>query len=88
MVVWGRTLKVDPDLMKFFSRMLSRAGSSSSPTSSNSKGRPRDRLSSSTERKYLLFRDVTWQRDTQEDRHTGRQTHRKTDTKEDRHTGR
>lgn len=40
------TLCAEPDFMKFFSKMLSRAGSSSSPTSSINKGRPRDRQSS------------------------------------------
>lgn len=55
------TLYVEPDLMKFFSKMLSRAGSSSSPTSSISRGRPRDRLSSRWFLKYLWFREVIWE---------------------------
>lgn len=46
--------------MKFFSRMLSRAGSSSSPTSSISIGRPKERQSSIWVRKNLWFSDVTW----------------------------
>ncbi len=52
------TLKVDPDLMKFFSRMLSMTGSSSSPTSSMSSGLPSDSESSRCVRKYLWFSDV------------------------------
>lgn len=52
------TLYVDPVLMKFFSRTLSRAGSNSSPTSSISKGRPRDKLSSRWFLKYLWFSEV------------------------------
>ena len=54
------TLKVLPDLMKFFSSTLSSAGSSSSPTSSIMSGRPRDSESSRCDRKYLWFSDVTW----------------------------
>ena len=54
------TLKVDPDLMKFFSKTLSRTGSSSSPTSSISSGRPRERLSSRWFLKYLWVRDVIY----------------------------
>ena len=46
--------------MKFFSSTLSRAGSSSSPTSSIRRGLPRDRLSSRCVRKYLWFREVTY----------------------------
>ena len=47
--------------MKFFSSTLSSAGSSSSPTSSISRGRPRDRLSSRWFLKYLWFREVIWE---------------------------
>lgn len=46
--------------MKFFSRMLSRAGSKSSPTSSIKRGRPRDKLSSKWFLKYLWFSEVIW----------------------------
>ena len=46
-------------LMKFFSRMLSSAGSSSSVMSSMSSGRPSDSASSKCCRKYLWFRFVT-----------------------------
>lgn len=53
------TFKFFPDLMKFFSRILSNAGSSSSPMSSSSNGRPRDKESSKWFRKYLWFNDVT-----------------------------
>ena len=53
------TLKVEPDLMKFFSRTLSKAGSNSSPISSIKRGLPRDRLSSRWVLKYLWFKDVT-----------------------------
>ena len=48
-----QTFKVFPDFMKFFSNTLSRAGSSSSRTSSNSNGRPNDNESSRWLRKYL-----------------------------------
>ena len=48
-----------PDLMKFFSRMLSRQGSNSSPTSSISIGRPSERLSSRNCLKYLFVSVVT-----------------------------
>ena len=44
--------------MKFFSRTLSNAGSSSSSTSSINRGRPSDRASSKCVRKYLWFSDV------------------------------
>ncbi|KAH3783310.1 hypothetical protein DPMN_161246 [Dreissena polymorpha] len=44
--------------MKFFSSTLSKAGSSSSITSSINNGRPSDKESSRWERKYLWFRDV------------------------------
>lgn len=54
----NNTLYVDPVLMKFFSRTLSRAGSNSSPTSSISRGRPRDKLSSRWFLKYLWFSEV------------------------------
>lgn len=64
------TLKVDPDLIKFFSSTLSKAGSSSSPTSSMMRGRPRDRLSSRWARKYLWLRAVTY-RDEQVSTGTG-----------------
>uniref|UniRef100_A0A183L641 LAGLIDADG_2 domain-containing protein n=1 Tax=Schistosoma curassoni TaxID=6186 RepID=A0A183L641_9TREM len=47
------TLYVEPDLMKFFSKTLSKAGSRSSPTSSMSNGRPSDSESSKCVRKYL-----------------------------------
>lgn len=47
--------------MKFFSRMLSSAGSKSSPTSSINSGRPRDRLSSKWFLKYLWFSEVIWE---------------------------
>lgn len=47
--------------MKFFSRMLSSAGSKSSPTSSINSGRPRDRLSSKWFLKYLWFNEVIWE---------------------------
>ena len=47
------TLYVEPDLMKFFSRTLSRAGSNSSPTSSIKMGLPSDKASSKCVRKYL-----------------------------------
>lgn len=53
------TLKVVPDLIKFFSNTLSKAGSSSSRMSSMRRGRPKERLSSKCVRKYLWFRDVT-----------------------------
>lgn len=46
--------------MKFFSRMLSSAGSKSSPTSSIKRGRPRDKLSSKWFLKYLWFSEVIW----------------------------
>lgn len=46
--------------MKFFSRMLSSAGSRSSPTSSIKRGRPRDKLSSKWFLKYLWFSEVIW----------------------------
>lgn len=49
--------------MKFFSRTLSRAGSSSSDTSSISSGRPIERQSSKWERKNLWLSEVTWKRD-------------------------
>lgn len=49
--------------MKFFSRTLSRAGSSSSLTSSISSGRPKERQSSIWVRKNLWLSDVTWKRD-------------------------
>lgn len=38
------TLYVEPDFVKFFSKTLSRTGSSSSPTSSMSRGLPRDKV--------------------------------------------
>ncbi|KAK2185973.1 hypothetical protein NP493_215g00029 [Ridgeia piscesae] len=53
------TLYDRPSLMKFFSRMLSRAGSRSSPTSSMRRGRPSERASSRCWRKYLWFRFVS-----------------------------
>lgn len=53
------TLKLVPDLMKFFSSTLSRAGSSSSYTSSMSNGCPRERQSSKCDRKNLWLSDVT-----------------------------
>ena len=40
------TLLAEPVLMKFLSKTLSSAGSSSSPTSSIKRGLPKDRLSS------------------------------------------
>lgn len=54
------TLNVFPDLMKFFSSTLSRAGSSSSPTSSMISGLPKESASSKCVRKYLWLRAVTW----------------------------
>lgn len=64
-VSWGFffchvTLWVEPVLMKFFSRMLSSAGSNSSSTSSIKRGRPRDKLSSRWFLKYLWFSEVIW----------------------------
>lgn len=56
------TLKLFPDLMKFFSRILSRAGSSSSYTSSMRSGRPMERQSSRWERKNLWLSDVALKR--------------------------
>ena len=56
-------MNVEPDLMKFFSSTLSRAGSSSSPTSSINRGRPKDSASSMCVRKYLWFNDVIWSRE-------------------------
>ena len=59
LVNFAFTLYVLPDLMKFFSRMLSKAGSSTSSTSSRSTGLPSERESSRCVRKYLWFKDVT-----------------------------
>ena len=53
------TFNMLPDFMKFFSRMLSRQGSNSSPTSSISIGRPSERLSSRNCLKYLFVSVVT-----------------------------
>lgn len=47
------TLKEVPDFMKFFSNILSRTGSNSSPISSITSDRPNERLSSRCVRKYL-----------------------------------
>lgn len=52
--------------MKFFSRMLSSAGSKSSPTSSINSGRPRERLSSKWFLKYLWFNEVIWEMDVEQ----------------------
>lgn len=46
--------------MKFFSRMLSSAGSKFSPISSIKRGRPSDKLSSKWFLKYLWFNEVIW----------------------------
>ena len=56
-------------MMKFFSRTWSRAGSSSSSTSSMRRGRPRDRLSSRWFLKYLWFKEVIWGEEGEDDDH-------------------
>lgn len=53
------TLNVEPDLIKFFSNTLSKAGSKSSSISSIRRGRPSDKASSKWARKYLWFNEVT-----------------------------
>ena len=47
------TLRFDPDLMKFFVKILSRIGSKSSIISSMSNDLPKDNASSTWFRKYL-----------------------------------